>query len=437
MIFQNKNSTPTSNSSAISTHVFAPDNSGFICTKKEQFTHFKGTGSRDKFGLLFEEVEKKLTSFITKYNQPGCSERLSNILSTLKKDVSDVKRGPTPSPAQLANFVINTGHIPILLSKISNAAAYSIAARSIAPAEVSSFFGQLPGALEQAVAYMAKQRLMQLIATFRESLCAERRQQEKINKNALLILNRMIIELDEQVICENQKSLPEYEQFDLSETFYDKIASLACALDSKHETLITKIFNSLNEIPTKHSNTVAAQRELSKEIYLCLKTYIENHIGLPLGDVDNDEDSQEMSEEQDAQLTEILPLLVYLNASTNPFACNGLVGKIASDAFYREALGAYIEHERRETFPDQKIGCYQYRYQPSSIRYTYTEEQIDSLLFGINAPRENGIGIFAGLLASEPSRHGQLQLPTAPQHLAITAGPSVIVTGAPTHNVFQ
>lgn len=414
---------PSNNTSstAVSTHIFAPDNSGFTCTKKDQFTYFKGTGSRERFGLTFADVEEKTRLFITSYKQTGCPERIIDLLAKLEHDMMLVKSTPILSNNDIANFVINTGHIPIVLSHISAARDYSKAARSIHSQEVSNFFGHVPEAAAQALIYTAKQRLMQLIKDFRADLCTERTRIENTEQQTLLLLNRMIIDLDRQVIFENQRSLPNYEQFDLSQTFFDKIGALVCKLDAKHQAFINDVFKSLNEIPGQFQKTVEAQRELSKAVYSRLKDHIEHTIGLPLGENNDDESQQEMTEEQDSMLLDVMPILVYLNAPTNPFARNGLVGRIATDAVYEEALNAYVDHESRERFPSM---AYVYRYDPSSnIHYTYTDEQIDALLFGVEATCRNGTGFFAGLLSSQPRRHGQLEIPAAPQHLAITAGP--------------
>jgi hypothetical protein len=434
----------------LSKYIFAPDNSGFTHPLKTQFTHFKAKGNYDFFGLSCKDLNKIMSQFCKEFIQESKStfkdhtsrreftaiiaevgstvDFINGLLQALKSNTI------YESSSSISTQVIETGHIPIMLKSIAPASGYQIAARRVSSADIEVFFQRFPNASQQGREYCVKTDMMARVAKLRKWV-VETRYLLNANDPLIILCNKLIMNLDTKIIAENQKHLPpEYEQFDLYDTFVEKVYELTCRLDITKQSTKTLVDQIMGAINTQDYDdiTVSAQQKLATHLYELLIKYVNYTIGLG-----NESGSDvELTEEQDAMLQNVLPLIAYLNSTANPFSRNGLFGKEITNAFHREALNAYKDHESKEKCWGAKRE-YCFKQTPAS-QWEFNGEQIEHLLDGKKASKQQIDGILGalsnflllanasstGTVSQSAERRAQLALPAPREYtlLMITDG---------------
>lgn len=375
----------------ISTHVYAPNNAGFINPHMGQFTHFDSNGRLESFGMPCDELAKQMkkfvVSFLDKHKELFYQQEFVTLASQvefkLRAALQEIEtlhlqmknKTRYTEPHEMAPFVIDTGYIPIALSAISPAKDFNRAARTISPNDVAIYFQKFPNAKSQAREYCFKVAMMNIIGKLREDIVALRYTFDQ-QQNSTVICNRLIIDLDEKIIAANQGQLPaEYTQFDLLDTFLKRVHELICQLDAKANTKTQHFIDGiLSLLNSTIGNTYSAQEKTSSAIYQIMEIYVRNDIGIG--------GPTELTFEQDDMLQAVLPLIEYMNSAQNPFARNGLFGVIATSESHKRALKAYSEHEKEQSSYFEKFS---YQYQPRSSHVEYNDAQIGHLLDGNNA----------------------------------------------------
>ncbi len=423
----------------LSTVVYASeDNIGFIHPTKDRFTYFHTAGTRDTFGLSCRELAKEFGKFANNFikDNPALEKELVSKLNSTNQSIQSMNKDTSlyKFNEEIADLVLATGHIPIMLSAISSAQYHHRAARSIGSSDVTTFFKQAPGAKSQGKEYCLKQAMMMQIGELRQTFIKRRYDQPNLSQEFILS-NKFIIKLDRDIIKANQESLPPHQQFDLASTFHRKLFNLTCELDMAiNSDLITKMITTLKKNKNEF-NTVEFQQNLSDEIYEILIDHVKNDLQINLDDEDFAFSADVMNKLQD-----MLPILVYLNSPTNPFARNGLFGKIIKNDFYETALRMYKEHEAKQqclflTRDSLKLLTYSPH---SKTPFEFNDEQILQLLDGVKPKKPvsqsaSFLDTFQHLAMGSSSsdvarqeaseRNQQLSLPQPPQYLAIEYNP--------------
>jgi hypothetical protein len=401
------------NPQPLSTYVYAPTNVAFMHTSSNQFTHFSESksGNRTTFGLSCEQLLALANPAVEKFSQPHRKladkviieyvNELSILSNTLARMVEDFKRGsslgerakslfgrqegPPPSYStdhEAAKAVVDSGHIPIMLSAILSAADYGRAARSVSADDVEFYFGKMLGARNQCREYLVKQDMMKAIAAFRTKVNFHRCSLPA--GEVLSFCNNLVTMLDEEIINPNRKSLPENcETFDLYDTFISKLYDLWCQMPNRPEYSLSfdrlnpnsfKFFNSLKEalhsMPNSGYSTYHYQQSVSNAVYVGLN---EDSAGV------------ELKAEQDNHLRAVLPMIEYMNSEFNPFARDGLFGEVVTNDFHNISLRAYAEHESK--MKPKSNQSYEYVSKASS-HPKFTNDQLAKLLFGSDEAAE-------------------------------------------------
>ena len=390
----------------LSTHIYAPNNVGFIHTAPERFTYFSGSkaGARTTFGFSCEEMlallNKAVPEFIKQYADSNNGDinrylkNITNLLATVQQQVADFKSDKSyTSDKEAAEAVVASGHIPIILGSILPAVQYQRAARSVSASDVEYYFGRVPSARQQCREYLVKQDIMKAIAAFRNRVNSERYTHTK--GETLYFFNSLINMLDEKIIKLNQKSMPtECEQFDLYPTFRQKIHTYWCQIPNEpaYKEFFAEMANALEF--SKGATTYHAQQALADAMYTICIAFINKHVG-----INSSSESMELTVVQDNHLQTILPLVAYLNSEQNPFARNGIFGKMANSNFHIEALGAYQSHESNEKPQDYRVD--EFAYEAKNHKHpSFDDAQIEKLLFGASDLAQSNTaagGFFGGI----------------------------------------
>ena len=148
----------------------------------EKYTDY-ATRFRENSSADFAELMSKFTNDFIKNNQDILTlEHRESGIDSLKKKLQEADSAITDlaiklkkktiytNTSNVANVVLDTGHIPIMLSNISPASAYGRAARSVSSYDVETYFDNSPGAEGQAREYCVKTDMMKTIATLREDI---------------------------------------------------------------------------------------------------------------------------------------------------------------------------------------------------------------------------------------------------------------------------
>lgn len=368
--------------------IHAPDNSGFTHTSPTEFTYFSGSdaGVRKTFGLPCEElyklVEKVVQSFIQKFgsdavgNAKTTIQELKNLVLVLVTHLENLKHNKAYVHfGDLANAVVASGHIPIIMEAGSPAQKFERAARSITPTDLSIYFENVPSAYEQCREYVIKQIMMEKIISFRKKV-VDYRYNDPVN---ICFYNNLITYINKQIIEVNQKSLPsECEYFYLYETFRRKIHHLMCQMPD--EKGYYELYNTIGRVlaSCQIGTTYQAQSVLSDSLYNALQNFVEKTIKIS----SKAEDCVELTLEQDNHLQAILPLVALLNSPKNPFARNGLFGKVVSSGFHSKALKAYESHESQQQPKYREKEDFRYKKIARENTDVFDGDQIDKLLYG-------------------------------------------------------
>ena len=426
---------------------YAPDNSGFLHTMPTRFTYFEGsqTGTRTTFGMEHQEITRLFREFAAK--QAAAHKELKLLLTQCLNQIETLNREYEQGSLYnrndvIAQGVVNTGHIPIILSAINPAGIYNRAARSIRAQDVELYFTSMPTdeAVTQASLYLVKQMVMSSIAELNRNIRALRQSvsQRDDQRGLFYACNAVLKALQTDVIAPNQQSMPnQYVEFDLLQPFRETVYALICKIDKRliPESSINALLNSISG--AKDGETCFyAQERITNTLYSEIQTILAKP---PLG-ITKDFSGAALTEQQDAMLQAILPLIAYLNSEFSPFARNGVFGDMASTPFHSKALEEYRSHESQE-FAVYKN--YSYTPQIDSNPTEFNAEQMEQLLFGKNSPEQAPAaqGFFSsmqralmGMLTSsataaptsstQDSRRTQLALPVPPKYLAIEAPPA-------------
>ncbi|MDR3476913.1 MAG: hypothetical protein P4M14_02640 [Gammaproteobacteria bacterium] len=377
----------------VSTHVHAPSDIGFIHTEKGQFTYFSGSagGAKTTFGMPAADLVKLISNVSQTFLKAelGNSKTQKELLDafyTLNQDcvylldALNNKRKYTTSE-EMNNALLGSGHIPLTMSAIAPASQYEVAVRSVASFHLTEYFGHFPSAAVQAKEYLIKQDMMVQVANFRKTVVQARYAQQPESPE-FYFCNRLLSVLDEQIIKVNQKTMPkESAQFDLCHTFEGKVAELIYRMDESlvGEELIlnlTLCMNSCRIFQESHQhgqvdNTVERQNKMSYDLYAILGKFADKLGFSGEGDI-------EVTDEQDKILQNILPLIAYLNSTSNPFARDGLYGKLETNAFHEAALVEYKKHESKE-----RSKPFNFQYMHVKEKHAeYNGDQIEKLLYG-------------------------------------------------------
>lgn len=396
-------------STDLSLYTYAPNNVGFTHTMPERFTYFSGSkaGARTTFGFSCEEISalinKEIEEFVKQYAEARHPtirqylDSLGQLRLTVQQQATNLKNGRSyATDYDAAQAVVASGHIPIMLAAALPAVQYERSARSVSAYDVGFYFGQVPAAREQCREYLVKQDIMKAITAFRENANSQRYTNAK--DESLYFFNSLINMLDEKIIKPNQKSMPtDCEQFDLFDTFRQKIHKHLCEMPNK--PAYGEFFAAMAKVlkSCEGATTYEAQQALSNNVYALCINFIKQHTG-----IDPEQESKELTVEQDDNLQAVLPLVAYLNSEQNPFARNGVFGKMVSSSFHTEALAAYKSHESRErplTHHYMVADAFEYKAQTRQ-HPSFDEDQMEKLLYGAEDAVENkGVvgGFFAGL----------------------------------------
>ncbi len=381
---------------ALTVHVHAPENLGFTHTIGSRFTYFEGSksGTRETFGLSAHELNKIFQTFKMKFiaDESKYKDTVSSIKSLFEilhlsadeiKLIADKQKAKSlcNDPSEMVSVVIESGHIPLIMSKCTAAAQYNRATRNLGTEDLKKYFDFTLGAKTQAIEYVAKIKMMSIVAKLYTDVSCLR---FKYNSGTLdfVACTRLLHGLHESVIKVNQASMPkEYVQFDLAKTFTDNIFKIICRMNPLlvGKTFIEDLMHAVS-VPQRlcynRERTIDTQAIVSKLLYQRLESFFEEH-GLK-------KDAIEIDDELDAILQEVLPLAAYLNSEFNPFARNGIFGKVSSSEFHKEALEAYRQHETA-CAGDYKIeDKYVYQYHETTRTEEYDGDQMDRIINGAN-----------------------------------------------------
>jgi hypothetical protein len=423
---------------ALTVHVHAPDNVGFTHTIGTRFTYFEGSksGSSDTFGLSAKALNRIFQEFVKKFyvdemfaqrnkELPALPPEIRTLLDICAKELElmanklQAKQLYNTS-SEMVKIVIESGHIPLIMSKCTAAAQYNIATRNLGAEHLERYFDLTLGAKPQAIEYVSKIKMMTLIAGLYSDINTLRFQKynDRANHN-FYACTRLLIGLNENVIKVNQKSMPQqYVQFDLAPAFTDNIFKLICRMNPKlaGETFIDQLMGTLHLTGDK---TVDTQEAISKRLYVLLEDFLIKY-GL-------NDDEIEIDDELDAILQEVLPLAAYLNSEFNPFARNGIFGKVLTNKFHKEALDAYRQHELGCSGHFRVYDPFVYKYNETTRTEEFDGDQLDRLINGAEEPEVKPTGATArGLFArltdtssvssaansQSAARREQLALPT-------------------------
>jgi hypothetical protein len=344
--------------------VYVPPNTEFTHTLPTQFTYFSGSkaGVRQTFGLSCAD----LMALYNKFNLNIQADlkgtdyhELVKFLQRCDTQLKDIeKTAQYRDDAAIAKGMISSGHIPLILSEISGAAIFEVAARALTEEDVSFYCKEKPMAKKQGEEYLKKQAMMAAIAQLRENVNQLR---QRVPEGSLFYA------------CNAQ--------FDLTGTFIGNINRLLEEMKRNNKRVYEHVCiqgavnnPGLKEIVEQRKKTVAAQETISNIAYQALIDYAGQELGIT-----KDTKEMELTEDQDVKLQAILPLIAYLNSSTNPFARNGLFGAVVTNPFHEEALAAYRAHESQMTvsLPEESQSAY-----PPQSSVEFTDKQIGRLLFG-------------------------------------------------------
>jgi hypothetical protein len=398
---------------ALSTYVYAPTNVAFMHTSGTQFTHFSESkaGNRTTFGLSCEQLLELAKPAMEKFSQQNRSSadrvvrqylnELSTLSNTLACMVEDFKRGSSlgerakailtwsegPKPSYSTDYdaakaVVDSGHIPIMLSAILPATQYARAARTVEASDVQYYFGKMVGSRQQCREYLVKQDMMKAIAAFRTKINLGRCSLP--GGEALSFCNSLIKMLDDEIINPNRKSLPaNCETFDLYDTFVTKLSDLYCQIPNKPEykDFIFNLQNALRARALYGYTTYHYQEKVSDEVYAVLINFVHKHVGLS-----KDSESVKLTAARDDHLQAVLPMIEYINSAVNPFARDGLFGELVRNEFHNIALGAYAEHESKMKI--NPTTRYEY-FARTSSHPKFNNDQVAKLLFGSEETAED------------------------------------------------
>lgn len=380
---------------AIRTHV--PIKGGFQALNPGQFTYFASAGARETFGMPCAEFVTLVSKFCDAHQEPA----FDAIFSRLKRDVEKMAQDLRTKQAYASHIDIaiavvnNTGHIPIMLSRIFPATIYKRSARSLQSRDVSAFFSDVLGAAEQGREYLVKHDMTIAVRDCLRELYQLRYDSES-DRDVFYACNRVILALFSEVIDKNRETMPkDCAQFDLFSTFVENIHRLVNQSDSK--IIPRKNLDNILDIINRKNGmaTFEAHKKTSDELYAFLQDMITTVVGVP-----KDGSDVALTPDQDKKLQALLPFVAYLNSESNPFARAGLFGKEVGSAFIAKALEEYAAHESKETWKHTR---YEYHYEAPTNPTEFDEDQIDRLLDGpakdSHAPAAAG-GMFASLTAT-------------------------------------
>jgi hypothetical protein len=369
--------------SRVSTHVHAPSDVGFIHTEQGQFTYFSGSagGAKTTFGMSAVDLAKVISATSDKilHAELGNSATEREVLNKLvamrefceHRAAALGKNEIYQNAAEMTDSLLGSGHIPLILSGIAPASQYEIAVRSVSSYDLHVYFDLFPAAAVQAKEYLVKQDLMKSVADFRQMVVRMRYTQQS-ESPGFYFCNRILAVIDDSIIKANQKTMPkECAQMDLCHTLQATVAKLINEIDESivGEELILNLTLCLSNV--ERQNTVEYQKKISDALYDVLGKFADKLGFSGEGDI-------EVTDEQDKILQDILPLIAYLNSTRNPFARDGLYGKLETNAFHEAALVEYKKHESKEL---SRPFVFNYAHEKAK-KEEYNGDQIEKLLYG-------------------------------------------------------
>jgi hypothetical protein len=391
MSISTRNAEHKDESTTVSVHVHAPENVGFTHTVKTRFTHFEGSnsGGRDTFGMPAKKLNEVMQDFIKKFyanekqsqRQHGHPDMPADVRASLDVCAAEIsvlaesyRKGLVyNNPAAMVEVVLETGHIPLIMSACTAAAQYKMATRNLSSGHLETYFKVTPFSKKQAIEYVVKVQMMKKIAELYAFVNNLRLSKYADNsKPDFYACTRFMIALNNDVIKVNQESMPkQYVQFDLASTFAENILKKICQMNPAivGEKFINSIYNTLGTIS---GNTVAAQDSISKYLYQQLNDFVDKCDFTPDADGDT-------PKETDDKLQEILPLAQYLNSEFNPFARNGIKGKLLTSTFHEAALQAYRNHESTCNYYNPRE---EYQYNETPRTEEFNGDQMEVLIYG-------------------------------------------------------
>jgi hypothetical protein len=448
---------------AVALHVHAPEFSGFTHTIKSRFTYFSADeGSmRNTFGMPTSEFALLMNTFVKDFlasevtiqtnnkSLPPFPDKLKRKLNACLDAVNDFdiklkKKQIFQNSHEMAQALIETGHIPLMLTKAAAAKQYKRSTRSINASDLETYYKTYPLAQPQAVEYLVKQGMMQKVAELYRETSAFRNTIPAGNPD-YIACTRLMTKLNKEIIEVNEATLPaEYVQFDLYNTFIEKLHDMICQINPKlvEEQVIDNLMRAINHVLPNQEITVTNQKNVSEQIYRILKSFFEQK-GLGV----NAEIT--IDKQLDAILQEVLPIAAYMNSQFNPFNQDSVFGALVVGEFHSKALAAYRLHESRHPVNEHEyqsyyptVQRYPYKYTPTERSEEYDTDQMEKILFPeIAAPDQKATqstagGFLASLrkawlrstdgsqvqtVATSESRKRRLQLalPAAPVQLLI------------------
>jgi hypothetical protein len=377
--------------------IYAPETIKFTHTLPTRFTYFVGSdaGGRETFGLTVSNVVLLIEKFVLGFNrdhdtlvQKNQTEPLSDDMKK-KLDVllaeatnleTEYKTGMiynNLNVREMAEALIATGHLPLILTTIAPAAQYEIATRAVNSMDIDTYFTLHSAAKAEGAEYLVKQDIMRRVGEFYQTIRKHRLSTTK-ESHEFYTCNRLLERINKDIIEPNAVSMPsEYVEFDLLKAFTDQIFQLTCEMNPQvglDRAFIDSIIEAINIF---EKDTVTTQKLISKKIYEIYATTLKG-MGCDPKDV------IELTEETENILQTILPLVAYLNSMYNPFARNGVFGKMVSNPFQTKAIDAYQKHESKQTERESKP--YEYKWVLKDVRATkFNDAQLEALMYGTKA----------------------------------------------------
>lgn len=432
----------------LSTVVYAPENTAFMHTHKDQFTYFKGSksGSYSTFGLSTAELNTLFQKFVLQvkgeyenstsqqikeqiFNLENLAKEFEVVIAVRKNDLKG--GGDYKTANKITGAVHRYGHIPLILSAYRAPIVRTRSAQTVSVSDVQEYCFASLGAYTQAIEFVHKQSMMEKIASLRNSL-VQLRYTVSRSDSLFYFCNAVIVKLDNDIIEKNQKSLPDLEKFDRPVPFLKNVAKAVFSIPKGEDG------NQLKGVLEKYAenaNTTAGQKQLSEKLYGAVKNIV---ISLGFDDNDDSGSGEEVVVTKAAytRLKYLLPLINYLNSPTNPWAQNGVHGKVFTSPLHNQALNEYAEHE------SHSFDSYSYNHSYGQV-YTnlekefgkeefnnsieFNEAQIDQLIYG-NEDVQQSSGFFSRLTqtltgGSGPQREKVLALPQPEQYLMLEYKP--------------